>query len=61
MDKMIHICNLYGPQRGTGYAGNVWGKEGLSPALTTMGGGRREPLIIEKDEDGRDDMPELHR
>lgn len=38
--QMIHIWNLYGPERGTGYAGNIWGKEGLAPALTTMGGGQ---------------------
>lgn len=39
MDKIVHIGNLYGPDRGTGYAGNIWGKQGLAPALTTMGGG----------------------
>lgn len=47
---VIHIGNLYGPERGTGYAGNVWGKEGISPTLTTMGGGNREPMIVELDE-----------
>lgn len=36
--KLINIGNLYGPDRGTGYAGNVWGMQGLCPALTTMGG-----------------------
>lgn len=38
-DKPIHLGNIYGPQRGTGYAGNVWGTAGCSPALTTMQGG----------------------
>lgn len=37
--NLIHIGNIYGDQRGTGYAGNVWGIGGLCPALTTMGGG----------------------
>lgn len=37
---MIRIGNLYGPERGTGYAGNIWDKNGLAPALTTMGGGQ---------------------
>lgn len=57
MDKIIHIGNLYGPDRGTGYAGNIWGKQGLAPALTTMGGGMREPMIVEY-ENRPDDMPE---
>lgn len=47
MNRCKHIGNLYGPSRGTGYAGNVWGKEGIAPALTTMQGGGREPMIIE--------------
>ena len=52
MDKIVHIGNLYGPDRGTGYAGNIWGKQGLAPALTTMGGGMREPMIVETMEIG---------
>ena len=43
----IRLFNIYGEDRGTGYAGNVWGVEGIAPALTTMGGGNREPMIIE--------------
>lgn len=39
MNKPIRIGNLYGENRGTGFAGNVWDTEGISPALTTMGGG----------------------
>ena len=35
----IRLFNIYGEDRGTGYAGNVWGVEGIAPALTTMGGG----------------------
>ena len=39
MNKPIRIGNLYGENRGTGFAGNIWETEGISPALTTMGGG----------------------
>lgn len=37
--ELIWIGNIYGC--GSGYAGNVWGVDGLSPALMTMGGGNR--------------------
>ena len=47
MNKLIRIGNLYGENRGTGFAGNIWDTEGISPALTTMGGGNREPIIVE--------------
>lgn len=47
MNKPIRIGNLYGDNRGTGFAGNIWETEGISPALTTMGGGNREPIIME--------------
>ena len=43
----IRLFNIYGEDRGTGYAGNVWGVDGIAPALTTMGGGNREPMILE--------------
>lgn len=41
------VGNIYGEDKGTGYAGNVWDKEALCPALTTMQGGNREPMIID--------------
>ena len=47
MNKPIRIGNLYGENRGTGFAGNIWDTEGISPALTTMGGGNQEPIIVE--------------
>ena len=47
MNKPIRIGNLYGENRGTGFAGNIWDTEGISPALTTMGGGNREPIMME--------------
>ena len=47
MNKTIRIGNLFAENRGTGFAGNVWDTEGISPALTTMGGGYQEPIIVE--------------
>ena len=32
------LGNLYGDDRGTGFAGNVWDKNYISPYLTTMQG-----------------------
>lgn len=37
--QMIRIGNIYGEQFKSGFAGNVWSIEGLSPALMTMQGG----------------------
>lgn len=42
------ICNIYGDKFGTGYAGNVWDKEGLCPALMTMEGGNRQPMVMDE-------------
>ena len=41
------IGNIYGEQFGTGYAGNVWDKNSISPTLMTMQGGNRQPIIVE--------------
>lgn len=40
------LFNIYGEDKGTGYAGNVWDKNTVSPTLTTMQGGNRQPMII---------------
>lgn len=40
------LGNIYGEQFGTGYAGNVWDTDGISPALMTMQGGGRQPHIV---------------
>jgi len=42
------LGNLYGEDKGTGYAGNVWDKNFIAPTLMTMQGGNREPMIIEE-------------
>lgn len=45
--EIERLGNLYGENRGTGFAGNVWNKNKLSPTITTMQGGMREPMIID--------------
>lgn len=42
------LGNINGESFGTGYAGAVWGVEGISPTLTTMQGGGRQPHILEE-------------
>lgn len=37
--KPIRLGNIYGTQFGSGYAGNVWDVDGISPAIMTMQGG----------------------
>ena len=44
----VRLCNIYGEKFGTGYAGNVWDKECISPTLMTMQGGNRQPLVIDE-------------
>ena len=46
MSETKRLFNIYGPNRGTGFAGNVWSVHHVSPTLTTMGGGNREPIIL---------------
>lgn len=41
----VRLGNIYGEKFGTGYAENVWDKECISPALMTMQGGNRQPLV----------------
>ena len=41
------LGNICKPNWGTGFPGNVWDKEMLSPTLSTMQGGYREPMIID--------------
>ena len=50
MDKIERIGNIYGFTGGS-FAGMVYGVSGCAPALNTMGGGRREPLILVYEED----------
>ena len=47
VSEVKRLGNLYGENRGTGFAGNVWDKNNLCPTITTMQGGGREPMIID--------------
>lgn len=42
----VRIGNIYGEDKGTGFAGNVWSKDAISPTLTTMQGGNRQPMTL---------------
>ena len=44
---VIKLGNIYGFTGGN-FAGNVYSTKGIAPALKTMQGGNRQPLIIEK-------------
>ena len=44
--KIDKIGNIYGFTGGS-FAGMVYGVNACAPALNTMGGGQREPLILE--------------
>lgn len=44
----VLLGNIYGDHCGTGFAGNVYDKKAISPALQTMQGGNRQPLIVDK-------------
>ena len=52
--KPLRLGNIYGEDKGTGFAGNVWSKEHIYPTLTTMQGGNRQPMTIIDDTQGFD-------
>ena len=43
----VRIGNIYGEQFGTGYAGNVWDQDSVSPTIMTAQGGNRQPLVVD--------------
>jgi DNA (cytosine-5)-methyltransferase 1 len=46
-NKPKRLYNIYGEDKGTGFAGNVWDTQNVCPTLQTMEGGNRQPLIEE--------------
>lgn len=50
MADVKRLGNIYDNKKYTGknYAGNVWDSDSLAPTINTMGGGGREPMIIEE-------------
>ena len=43
----VRIGNIYGEHFGTGYAGNVWDQDSVSPTIMTAQGGNRHPLVVD--------------
>ena len=56
----VRIGNIYDDNFGTGYAGNVWDKDGLSPTLQTAQGGNRMPLVLDEIKVVGNYMPSNH-
>lgn len=51
-DRIEWLCNIYGAKCGSGFAGNVYGIDGIAPTITCVGGGgNRMPMILVRDED----------
>lgn len=46
--KVRRIGNYLNENYGTNFAGNVWDRKCCLNALTTCGGGNREPTVIKK-------------
>ena len=44
-NKVKRLFNIFNSRYGTNFAGNVWDLQGVSPTITTMGGGNRQPMI----------------
>lgn len=44
--KQKRLGNIYGEDRGTGFAGNVWDKEFISPSITTSQGGGTQQIKV---------------
>ena len=45
-DNPVKLGNVYGDFNGCSFAGNVWGKESMSPCLNSMNGGGRQPMVV---------------
>lgn len=46
-ERAKRLFNIYGRDKGTGFAGNVWDQNHISPTVDTCGGGNRQPLIMD--------------
>lgn len=49
IEKVTILYNFYGYYKGA-MAGSVYGKFGISPAISTMSGGNREPMVFDYEE-----------
>lgn len=57
-ERPKRLFNIYG-EYGTGFAGNVWATEYISPTIETCGGGNRQPLIMENNNRKRGDAANI--
>lgn len=48
------LGNMFGRDKGTGFAGNVYSVKGLCPTINTCSGGWRHPLVLETYENGKE-------
>lgn len=46
-NNINRLFNIYGENKGTGFAGNVWDKNYISPTITTCQEGNRQPMVEE--------------
>ena len=47
-NNINRLFNIYGENKGTGFAENVWDKDYISPTITTCQGGNRQPMVEEE-------------
>ena len=59
-DHPIRIGGLYDDEKFQKQAGSIYDKDGISPALTTMEGGNRQPMIIDEIKVVGNYMPSNH-
>ncbi len=52
-DNTKRLGNIFGRDKGTSFAGNVWDKDYVSPTITTGQGGYRMPLILDTIEEAQ--------
>jgi hypothetical protein len=44
----VRLFGLYDDEKRAKQAGSVFDKNGISPTLTTMEGGNRQPLVVDR-------------
>ena len=60
IETPIRLGNIYGNDKGSGFAGNVYDKNAISPTLMTMNGGNSQPMIV-SDSIHKIDIPQTIR
>lgn len=55
-NSIVRLGNIYNSEYGTGFGGNVWDVNYVSPTVTTAQGGGRQPMIATKRNDKYEEM-----